>query len=338
MKKRKILFLFTELSDYFLASINAGTRFFEITIVHYEVNKEAPFEFEDNNHVHFYVYQDLPSLKLITQLSAPDLVICSGWSNNDYIKLMKTISDPIKRVIVMDNHWKNTLTQVLGVVYFKLFLRPIFSKIWVPGPPQVEFAKRLGFSNDQIYDKFYVANPKNFSPEIKLGSKKIIYVGRYLEWKGIYEMFGAFVKFYNSGHMDWELHCVGVGELWKEKIIHPGIIHHGFIQPNELQKLIKKMTFFILPSHYEAWGVVVHEMAMSGLVLLLSDKIGAASSFLVDGQNGFTFKSKSQDAIIGVLNQISNLSSLDIQQMSIKSIEYSKGISQNDFINVLNIL
>ena len=44
-----------------------------------------------------------------------------------------------------------------------------------------------------------------------------------------------------------------------------------------------------MPSKKEPWGVVLHEMAIVGLPLLVSDQVGAASMFLKSGANGFAF-------------------------------------------------
>jgi len=44
---------------------------------------------------------------------------------------------------------------------------------------------------------------------------------------------------------------------------------------------------FALLSRHEPWGVAVNEAAASGLPLLLSDRVGAASDLLAPARNGF---------------------------------------------------
>ena len=69
---------------------------------------------------------------------------------------------------------------------------------------------------------------------------------------------------------------------------------------------VKKSGCFIVPSHWEPWGVVVHEFGLAGLPLILSNKVGARSTFLIDNYNGYTFKSKNnkslQDAMLKIMN------------------------------------
>ena len=60
---------------------------------------------------------------------------------------------------------------------------------------------------------------------------------------------------------------------------HPRIRVHGFVQPEALGALYRSARIFALPSRREAWGLVVHEAALSGCQLLLSDAIGARWDF-----------------------------------------------------------
>ena len=62
------------------------------------------------------------------------------------------------------------------------------------------------------------------------------------------------------------------------------------MQPEDLVRVIKNVGFFVLPSNFEPWGVVVHEFCAAGLPMLLSETVGSSSSFLINGHNGFLFK------------------------------------------------
>jgi glycosyltransferase involved in cell wall biosynthesis len=61
----------------------------------------------------------------------------------------------------------------------------------------------------------------------------------------------------------------------------------GHVAEDELARTYVDADIFALLSHHEPWGVAVNEAAASGLPLLLSDRVGAASDLLVDGRNGF---------------------------------------------------
>ena len=61
----------------------------------------------------------------------------------------------------------------------------------------------------------------------------------------------------------------------------------GHVAEAQLARAYVDADVFALLSRHEPWGVAVNEAAASGLPLLLSDRVGAASDLLVDGQNGF---------------------------------------------------
>ena len=84
---------------------------------------------------------------------------------------------------------------------------------------------------------------------------------------------------------------------------------------------------FVLPSHKEPWGVVVHEMAASGLVLLCSDKIGAATSFLKEGENGFTFEHKNSESLYKALSKVTELEDSEILKMGNHSLKMAQKIT-----------
>ena len=86
-------------------------------------------------------------------------------------------------------------------------------------------------------------------------------------------------------------------------MIHPKIVHHGFLQPHELTPHLIDAAAFVMPSKKEPWGVVLHEMAIAGLPLIASLRVGAASHFLQNCVNGFKIDLASH----GVHNALLNL-------------------------------
>lgn len=77
----------------------------------------------------------------------------------------------------------------------------------------------------------------------------------------------------------------GSGPLQSVIPPHPRIKVHGFVQPEQLGALYRSARIFALPSLSEAWGLVVHEAALSGCQLLLSETIGARHDFALPGNS-----------------------------------------------------
>lgn len=294
----KIVFLYSELSGYFLSCANAlMSKGVEVHIVRWPVNKEAPFKLEFQKDIHIYEkedYKDDKLMELINNIS-PNLIVASGWMDKDYLRVCRSYKGKIPTVMSMDNHWKGTLKQYIATLMSPFFIHNTYSHIWIPGEPQYKYAKKLRFKDDQILKGFYSADINRFIPfgKEKLKQaipKRFLYVGRYVQQKGLDTLFNAFMQIQKEKPNAWELWCVGTGPLQQTAPKHPKIKHLGFKQPSELTELIAQTGIFVLPSRYEPWGVVVHEMAASAMPMLVSNKVGAATQFIKEDENGFIFE------------------------------------------------
>jgi glycosyltransferase involved in cell wall biosynthesis len=291
----RIVFLYSELAGYFLACAEAlGNRpdVASVDIVHWPINPEAPFQFSSTPQYTLHPKEDSGRdglKKLLAQIN-PTAIVCCGWMDSDYNALAKAYCRLIPVVLTLDNWWTGSMRQWLAVLTSPLFIQRRFNRAWVPGDPQKPFAQKLGFRGNFLATGSYCADPRPFekvyaSRQITSPSKKILYIGRYLEIKGIKKLWSAFARL-SDEFPEWELHCIGTGDLWEERMLHPKIVHHGFKQPDELAPHLEDAACFVMPSEREPWGVVLHEMAIAGLPLLVSDQVGAATRFLEPGRNG----------------------------------------------------
>ena len=147
----------------------------------------------------------------------------------------------------------------------------------------------------------------------------LIYAGRYYTFKGITDLWDTFISWQNEEPNDWELWCVGTGT--EVPVQHPKIKHLGFIQPENFSPVIENGGVFILPSHFEPWGVVLHEFAAASFPLIASDAVGAGTAFIKEADNGFIFKSGDKGELKKILKKISSLKDEDLLKMGAKSRE-----------------
>ena len=294
----RIVFLYSELAGYFLACAEALGKHpsvQSVDIVHWPIQPEAPFQFSSTPeyNLHPKAKFDRNALHALLDQIQPTALICSGWMDADYNAMAKAWRKRIPVVLTLDNWWTGSPKQWLAVLTAPLYIRRRFNRAWVPGTPQRPFAERLGFKGEFLATGFYCADPRPFQQvyearKYKRPSKKLLYVGRYLEFKGVKELWNAFAEL-STEFPDWELHCIGTGDLWEERMIHPRIFHHGFKQPKELVSFLEDAACFVMPSKKEPWGVVLHEMAIAGIPLLVSEHVGAGNAFLRPGNNGNSF-------------------------------------------------
>lgn len=338
-RKKKIVFLYFELAGYFLACVDRLLEMCdaEVHIVKYPVNAVAPFKFKINPAIKFYdseKYNKEELIKLLHDIS-PDLLYVCGWSNKEYVAAAKSFDKKIPVLLTFDNPWRGTLKQYIATLLGRFYLKPIYTHCWVPGEPNAAYARRLGFNGKQLMQGMYSADVNLFKSYYdSLKEKKqqhfphrFLYAGRYTALKGITELWQAFVELQNEMPNDWELWCLGKGELLDQFPVHDKIKDFGFIQPSEMYHYLENTGVFLLPSHYEHWGVAVHEFAAAGFPMICTNTTSAASAFLEDGVNGYVIEPYSVDAIKQAMKKIIQQSDADLNKMAVNSTTISTVIT-----------
>ena len=341
----RVLFLYTELAEYFLSCVNACLKKSnaEVHIVCYPVNKEAPFSFSFLDNLKMYERNQY-SAKFLLDLAdkiSPDIIYCSGWADKEYLSVCEKYRKKIPIIVGFDGKWNGSLKQRLGAFFKEFTINQYFSHCWIPGNPQMEFAKRLGFNEKNILRGFYSCDYNYFhnsylsSMEVKKNNfpHRFIFVGRYYEFKGIRDLWQAFSEVSEELPNDWELWCLGTGDILP--VEHAKIKHFGFVQPKDMAKYISETGVFILPSHFEPWGVVVHEFASAGFPLICSNEVGAASTFLKENENGFTFQSKNINELKSVIKKIISMPDEKLFQMGERSAEFASQITPEKWADTL---
>ena len=312
-----VLFLYSEVAAYFLACAEALHLEFgcQIHIVRWPVNPEAPFAFREYKGVTFYERSEFETkdvIELFEKLQ-PAMVYVSGWMDKAYLKAARVIRrQGIPVVCGSDNHWRGDLRQHLAGLFARSYLHSRFTHIMIPGLPQYPLALKLRFKPQQIITGMYSADidpfldaHARFYPKKKQNyPHNFLYVGRFVEIKGIVELGQAFIELSQEIAHNWTLTLVGAGPLKQEMYTNKNIIVKDFVQPDQLPELAKEAGCFILPSRKEPWGVALHEFAAGGLPLLASNRCGSATAFLRNGYNGFVHLAESKESIKLALKNI----------------------------------
>jgi len=336
-QKPRLLFLYSELADYFLACIRKLTsdHDVEVHVIHWPVNKEAPFAFSYPEGVNFYDRKQfsLAALREKVKSISPDFIYCSGWMDKNYLTVAQGYKSRIPVIIGLDTKWEGTFRQQMACLLSRFTLRKIFTHCWVPGQKQKEYALKLGFKADKIKTGYYSADTDYFSA---IGEKvntlkqksyphRLIYMGRYYEFKGIKDLWTAFIQWQKESNSDWELWCLGVGDI--EPIVHPKIKHFGFVQPKDLETYMQTTGVFIMPSRFEPWGVALHEFAAAAFPLICADRVGSAEAFLSEGENGYIYRAGDIDGLKKCIEKITSLPDAELLKMGQKSTELAMKVS-----------
>ena len=326
----KILILYRELAGYTLECLNKLAANHELLVVHYPVNKEAPFNFEFNATIRLESKSELTSTKIV-QFN-PNFILCSGWSDLEYIDWVKALNKPT--ALAFDTIWQSNLKFVLGSFYFKLKYKRLFQFAFIPGKSQMKTAKNLGFPDENIFNGFYSCEDIFRITRKPLSEKKELWcIARYIPKKNLNFLCETFLSIMPNERSGWTLNIAGTGELFPTRIEDDAIVHHGFIQPKELSAKLENAAAFVLPSLYEPWGVVVHEMATLGKPLILSKTVGAKQDLLEEGKNGYSFNPHSKNELKHQLLKIFNTPLDALQDMGNVSAETAKQFSSDIWVS-----
>jgi len=301
-----IFFLYSHFMPYNLSGIEALIKISNVRvhIVHYPSTKEFPYEFLSDQNITYYSIKDnsrIELIKLIEKLK-PRFIFITGWGNKEYLAVAKYArSKAIPVITGCDTQWRGDLRQIIAMTFSGILIRKYFDYIMIPGFYQYEYARLLGFNRSRILHPVYTCNLELFNEIFvkyqveKLCSypKNILYVGRFEHVKGLNILIDAFLKIEEKN--GWTLTIAGDGSLKDEIVKRIGgrsdIILKEYIHQEGMSDIIRNSGVFCLPSHYEPWGVVLHEFAAAGLILLASDICGSSSAFIKEEFNGFTFRS-----------------------------------------------
>ncbi|SRR5579883_1770044 len=237
-------------------------------------------------------------------LATPKIFIQSGWSYPAFNTLGAQVKAKGGYVIgLSDANWRGDFRQlILGPLAFRALYGRNFDAMLVPGRQGLRLMRWFGMSPDRVRSGMYGADPHLFETrdDLALRPQTFLYVGQFIERKQVLALARAFQRFSQS-NPGWTLHLCGNGALRNCIPEHPAIFISDFVQPEQLPELYSSARFFVLPSATEAWGLVVHEAALSGCALILSDKIGSADD-LATGKNAIRFKAGSEESLLAALD------------------------------------
>jgi glycosyltransferase involved in cell wall biosynthesis len=77
----------------------------------------------------------------------------------------------------------------------------------------------------------------------------------------------------------------------------------GFVNQSQLPAVYTAADLLVLPSQYEAFGVVVNEAMLCGCAVAVSTHVGAARDLILPGKTGYIFSCGNVDALAGVLRE-----------------------------------
>lgn len=337
-----ILVLYTRLTGYWMAcmqhdSLKNGNQYL---VIRKTPSAEAPFVIKEEKNIRV-LDDDALNLQELYKLAAdfnPNLVYVSGWADKRFLKLALYYKQhEIPVVTGMDNQWLGTFRQYVASLCSKVLVRKYFTHIWIPGNPQYFFARKLGFLPEQIRTGLYCADERIFNKiQQRQLNKQLIFVGRLVEHKGLKILLKVLNELINENQLNIEVQFIGNGPLASEIPIHKNIKHIPFVNPEELPAYLENAGYFILPSLYEAWGVVIHEAVLAGLPIITTNETGAASDFVIHNFNGYIYAANDAIKLKEIIKSLESIDTVKYLEMSKNSKAMASKINLNEWSATLN--
>src|SRR6266550_3066328 len=175
----------------------------------------------------------------------------------------------------------------------------------VPGKASFEYLKMLGcveasisIAPNAVDNSFFatraestIGHATEFRDRLKLPSRFILFVGRLVPEKGVFDLLQAYAKLESDVRSEVGLVFAGNGSSGVElaqqaKRINPGVVcFPGFAQREDLAGLYALAECLVLPTHSDPWGLVVNEAMACGLPIIVSSVAGCSADLVEDGWN-----------------------------------------------------
>jgi len=213
---------------------------------------------------------------------------------------------------------------IKGVLYPTLFRIPA---MFLPGGTrQKDYLLSYGVGEDRIrvaqmtVDVEEIARYADaFSPDMRAAALKecgipqegirILYLGRLEPHKGVSDFLAASR---HAAHTRSDLTWIiaGGGSLAeaveREARDNPRLFYLGRLDDEHVRKAYQLADIFVMPSHFEPWGLVVNEAMASGLPVIVSDRAGCIPDLIEDGVNGIVTPAENPDALYSAVAMLAD--------------------------------
>lgn len=255
------------------------------------------------------------------EATCPDTVVVHGWGSPDARAALAWCAERQIPVVIMSEstEWDEVRTTWKEKIK-RLLLKHVRAAL-VGGTPHIDYAVRLGISEDCVFPGYDVVDngyfeegaaavrldEKGWRERLRLPRPFFLASSRFIAKKNLSLLIEAYAAYrHRIVRSAWDLVLLGDGPQRSEVEAHcnrlalNGALHlPGFKQYDELPRFYGLAHAFVHASTTEQWGLVVNEAMAAGLPVIVSERCGCAHDLVLDGVNGFTFNPHDMEALTG---------------------------------------
>jgi glycosyltransferase involved in cell wall biosynthesis len=277
----------------------------------------------------------------------PQVIICGGYNYAaSWEALLWARRRRVPFVLWSESNSHDARGGRVWVESLKAYFLRHCDRFVVPGKASFEYLKTLGCTEASILtarnavdNSFFATHAEStlgdatqFRDKLKLPSRFILFVGRLVPEKGVFDLLEAYAKLESGVRSEVGLVFAGDGDSREElaqraKRISPGAVcFPGFAQREDLAGLYALAECLVLPTHTDPWGLVVNEAMACGLPIIVSSVAGCSADLVDDGWNGYVVPPRDSEKLSVAINSLVGQPELR-QRMSAHSLERIRSYS-----------
>jgi glycosyltransferase involved in cell wall biosynthesis len=281
------------------------------------------------------------------EAACPQTVVCGGYNYPaSWESLWWARRRKVRFVLWTESNERDKRSgRAVGEWLKRYFVRSCNAFV-VPGRSSLAYLRTLGASGHAIFtapdavdNSFFAAQAENtrtrapeFRKRLELPSRFILFVGRLVPEKGVFDLLEAYAKLESTVRSEVGLVFAGDGvcraDLAQQaKRISPGTVcFPGFAQREDLASLYALAEMLVLPTHSDPWGLVVNEAMACGLPIVVSNVAGCSADLVEDGWNGYVMPAGDVRQLSATIDSLVRQPDLR-QRMSANSLERIRNYS-----------
>ncbi len=257
-------------------------------------------------------------------LVPPAVFFYTGWAYRAFNSLaLEAKRRGSYTVCMVDNCRKGNLRQVVGKWYFRAAIRRNADQFLVPASSGQDLLRYFGVPAENIHQGLYGADCQLFFPGPPFGERanEFIFVGQFIARKGIRRMIEAVGRLRAAGRQ-FQFVAVGEGPL-RQQLVDGGFAVCGFSRPEAIAARLRDSRFLVLPSVEDHWPLVVHEAALSGCGLILSEAVGSVNE-LSTCRNSWRFRPRDSEGLARAMAKALELNEPRQEECRAESLSLAK--------------
>ena len=265
--------------------------------------------------------------KLITGGSVDAMIVLTGYMYASFwIALVAAKAKGIPVLFGTDAHGFTPLDGKAWKVGIKQWLLPrifgLADLVTVPSTAAFRYIHHMGIVESRIQLTPYAVNNNWWIEKARNADRHqvrqqwqvppdalvVLFCGKLQPWKRPQDVLQAFAQ---AAVPNAYLVFAGDGPLrsqLKEDVVRLGlsqkVLFTGFVNQSQLPTVYVASDVFVLPSEYEAFGVVVNEAMLCGCPVIVSDQVGANDDLISPGETGMAYPVGNVQALADLLKDL----------------------------------